>query len=391
MASIFVNTGKAQEALAIYERILPDAQRLAVLKPNDPKLLSQEAAIHSRMINILRGRNNTQALAHAREQVRLIEPLAKRFPQFALKQELSTGYSQLAAMIGEDEDQSQAAHYYELSLQIREGLLAEQPQNTVVRRGLIIAYGNYASHLASPWATNIGHPDKALVYLDKAVTLARELVSADPQNATAQHDLAAILIRRGTMVGTQRTEQESLKELDEAINLLDTQMKRSGSNPRIIGQITLAREYAGRLLTNMRQYSNAELYLRKSLEQSLALRQTDPGSNAAATQAVASAQALAELLAHKGEAAAATEFAQNSIQIANEVLAANPISNTAKMQLSKCWVAMARVKQLLGDKAASKEAAKRAIIIWKTVSDPGFIRVQQKFIRELEQLIDDPK
>ena len=43
----------------------------------------------------------------------------------------------------------------------------------------------------------------------------------------------------------------------------------------------------------------------------------------------------------------------------------------------------AKVKQLMGDRAASKEAARRTIIFWMTVSDLG--------LAQAEQLSDEPK
>ena len=65
----------------------------------------------------------------------------------------------------------------------------------MLRRNLLIVYGNYTMMLGVPASPNLGRPDEARIYAAKAVALARATVAADASDVTGRRDLAMILGR----------------------------------------------------------------------------------------------------------------------------------------------------------------------------------------------------
>jgi hypothetical protein len=98
----------------------------------------------------------------------------------------------------------------------REALLQSDPGNPIIRRNLLMAYGNYASLLGIPWSPNLGRPEEARIYAAKAVAIARTMVAADVNNATGKHDLGMSLSRLGTIDPAPGTAADSFATFEEA-------------------------------------------------------------------------------------------------------------------------------------------------------------------------------
>ena len=147
--------------------------------------------------------------------------LLSRYPDDAeLKQSLGSLLAAEAGALKSAGELEKAADLYSQSIQIREELLRNQPQDTLTRRNLMVAYGNYATTLGIPWGANLGRPAEARVYAAKAVALARESVSSDPQDATARYDLGIALSRQGMIDPPPGGAEDSLATLKEAGSLV---------------------------------------------------------------------------------------------------------------------------------------------------------------------------
>jgi hypothetical protein len=98
------------------------------------------------------------------------------------------------AVVGELD---RAAEFYRRSIQSREELLEVDPNNVGLQRSLIVVYGNYAAVLGAPWSPNLGRSEEARARAAKGVAIARAMVAADPQDATARLNLSMSLSKVG--------------------------------------------------------------------------------------------------------------------------------------------------------------------------------------------------
>ncbi len=144
-------------------------------------------------------------------------------------------------------------------------MLHDDPTNELIRRNLLVAYGNYATTLGVPTATNLGRPEEARVYASKAVTIARENVKADPQDATARRDLGMILGRLGMIDRASGKVAESLGQLRESAGLLEPLVIANPKSFEAASALADILEYQGRRLAALNQTAEAIQTYRRSM------------------------------------------------------------------------------------------------------------------------------
>ena len=85
----------------------------------------------------------------------------EQFPEdMDVKRELGSEYASAAASIADDPPA--AARYFERSILIREQILQARPEDILLRRDLIVVYGNYCRLLDIGWgAIQAGTPKLA--------------------------------------------------------------------------------------------------------------------------------------------------------------------------------------------------------------------------------------
>ena len=82
----------------------------------------------------------------------------------------------------------------------------------------------------------------------------------------------------------------------------------------------------------------------------------------------------------------ALSFAQSAVQRTSESFNADPSSNLFQYT---CHILVGHSPgaSTVGKRTATREPASRAIMIWKTVSEPTLLVSQQKRLQEAEQLL----
>jgi len=115
----------------------------------------------------------------------------------ALRDDLGLAYATLGQSFHRTLRLREAADLYRQALDIREGLVKENPDNTAYRHNLLVNYGNLADVLASqPWQ-NLGDTSGAIVMLEKAAALAELSRRTDPSDRGASFDLVNAKYRLG--------------------------------------------------------------------------------------------------------------------------------------------------------------------------------------------------
>ncbi len=180
----------------------------------------------------------TKALEHANRGIALDRELIAAHPtEPSLKQALGSLTAAAAGAYRGLGELEKSADAYRESINAREELMRVDPNDSALRRNLLIAYGNYSMLLGVPWSPNLGRTEEARVNAAKGVELARQMVAADPNNATARHDLGMILSRLGMIDPGPNGAGESLKSLEEARSLIDPILAANPQNAETANQV----------------------------------------------------------------------------------------------------------------------------------------------------------
>mgnify|MGYP003694243767 CR=1 FL=1 len=114
-----------------------------------------------------------------------------------LRNDLGLAYATLGQIFQRTLRLRDAADLYRRALDIREGLVNENPDNTTYRHNLLVNYGNLGDVLASqPWQ-NLGDTSGAIAVLEKAAALAELSRRTDPADRGASFDFVNAKCRLG--------------------------------------------------------------------------------------------------------------------------------------------------------------------------------------------------
>jgi len=390
-ADLIDSTGQRDRATAAFESLLPVAHRLGEMRPWDEEAAKQEAEIDGRLANDLQYGQTDRALEFADRQIKRLEALIERFggrnfPTADLKAELGSGLAVAASAATFRGDLEGAAGRYRQSIELREALLAAEPNNATLERNLMVAYGNYASILGMPWLPNLGRAGEARAACAKAVEMARRLASADPQDVTARIDLAAALSRLGSIQPRPGGESESLARLEEAIAISDPLVRANPKAASMAIHLVLARIYAGYRLEALGRGDEAEEQFRQSLAE--AEPHAASGYSTMIVHALTAEEALAMLYASRGERQQARSFAQRALARAQKYLAAAAQDDSRTARLAQAYFVVGSVEAKFANWDVAGEPAQAAAANWRLVRNPGVRATHRQAIRDTDALLE---
>jgi eukaryotic-like serine/threonine-protein kinase len=377
LADLMYVSNRTKEAIQIYIDLLPIAHRVS-LTPNSPIIVeAQEEAVENSLIYDLLPINPELALQHVNHGMALGRVLMARHPgDKTLKQGLGTMAAAAAGAYRNLGDLEKSAEYYRQSIDLREQLHHDDPNNIDVRRGLIITYGNYAALLDIPWSPNLGRPEEARTYAAKAVAVARDEVAADSKNATARLDLAMSLGRLGMVDPAPGDTAASIAALQEARSLIEPLAAANPKSTSMATNLAQVMEFEGRHLEESSQPAAAAETYRKALAL-LEPFATSPASPVM-PQYLADEQDLALLAASTGDHATAARLAQKALDMSEKIAALPPPSDTHVAALAHAWSVLASTQASAGANIPARQSAEKATQLWSSVQQPGLLTVYRK-------------
>jgi eukaryotic-like serine/threonine-protein kinase len=386
LADLDYHAGNDREAIQRNLALLPVAHRLAQALPNDPVAARQESAIEQALAITYLRTGDSKGLEHADRGVALMRELTARFPSDVdLKQALGSLLAAEAGALKNAGELEKSASLFRQSIQIRDDLLHNNPQDTLTRRNLMVVYGNYSSLLGSPISANLGRPDEARVYGDKAVALARESVASDPQDATARYDLGIALSRLGSIDPPPDKVSESLAHLQESYELVAPIAKanpKSAVNAYELADILYYR--SDRLQALGRNTEAIEGY-RKAMD---VLQPFLGSGNLVVTgENIYCEEGLAQIYASTGDHAAALEIAKQAVANAEKRNAVPPPSEYRTGGLVRAYAILAAVQEKEGEDGQARQSAERAAEIWKQIHNPGVISIHSGIMIDNAKLL----
>ena len=372
LAALAQQASQQEAAVQQLLKILPVAQRLGELRSGDFQAAKQEALVEWQLADYIQYTDPVRALDFCNREIALLHRLIARFPgEASLKQDLGVALGMAAGSETRRGELEHAGDLYRQSIESREQLLAANPNDIGLQRGLLVAYGNYATVLGIPWMPNLGRPEEARAACKRSVEMARRLASADAQNATARFDLGASLARLGSIDPPPGGVTESLDNLREAIAILEGALKTNSKAWLPASSLIIALEYAGHRLESLGKRDEAADQYKRAL--AIAEPYANAGNLSMISGVLANEEALALLYAGSANRAAALDFARRAEALAAKEYSGPKRGDTQTGNLAKACYVFAMVEMKFNEWTDARAMAMKAGALWPAIQNPGTI------------------
>jgi tetratricopeptide (TPR) repeat protein len=370
LADLQYRSGGRKAGIEEHIALLPVAHRLASHVPCTLNCRMQESILENELAYELLAFDPSAALEHANHGIALQRELLSKYPADKdVKQELGSLMAGAAAAYRSLGELERAADYYHESIDARESLLRDDPNDPLLRRNLLIAYGNYINVLGIPMSPNLGRFEEARLYALKGVSVARAMVAADPNNATARRDLGLILTRLGMLEPARDGIADSMSALEEARSLIEPIAKANPSSSEAANQVAYILEAEGHRKEAMGKPDEALA----SYRESIAILQPywDRKDKTVTLLYIINEQDLALLGATPGDAGAALQMSQQALTQTEDYAGQPPYLDRQVGALGRAWSNLAQVQAKVGQMDQARRSARQAIELWNTVKQPG--------------------
>jgi eukaryotic-like serine/threonine-protein kinase len=375
MGSVLDGTGDIAATIKAYETALPVVQVLIRLKPNDKEAAQNPGVFYNDFARALDPIDAPRAYDYARKHLDLIPGLLKQFPNDDdIADEAAVAHATMGDILARRGELTQALDQMRQNAQIRETILARHPDDAVRRRSLMLAYGHVAAILGSPMSLNLGDPKGAREYYDKAVAIAREIAQADPQDRTAQYDVASSLLRQAAVELPPSELPQALAGLREAAGILESLARSDPQAMRYPRSLVLAYVYAGYRLRDLGKTEEALAEMRRAVSVADSIMAAHPGDSQTLPQILKAEGEIANLLAARGDTAGALVHAQRNLSIAQKY-ANGPDPLVRVTFVGNAQLVLASVYKKMGKAQEARDAATKALAAWNS---PGALGVTQQ-------------
>jgi len=246
-----IERGQYTDALAA----LAKAEKLAH-KAESPDILS---AVLGTTASVLQSKGMfDESLKLHTDALNIQEELAKIDPFFNTW--VAGTLNNLGALLSDMGRPEDAKTRYERALEMREALLATDPQSSVYQSWVATTLNNLGALLK-----NMGRPEDAKTRYERALEIYEALLATDPQSSVYQSDVSMTLNNLGALLSDMgrpedtKTRYERALEMREALLATDPQSSVYQSN------VSMTLNNLGALLNNMGNKKGALNCYRKSL------------------------------------------------------------------------------------------------------------------------------
>lgn len=366
LANFMGHSRRENQAIAYDLELLPIARQLAPTKGCVQTCLSQEAFLEQELAKLLTAVDSQKAMDHAIHGVALMRGLVAKYPEDnEYAQDLGSMSAAVAAAYRSKGELATAAQFYQESIAVRERLLQLRPHSNLIRRNLMIAYGNYAVILGIPWSPNLNRPEEARLYAKKCVALAREIAKADPNDATARQDLGMSLGRLGMIDPAPGAESESLAVLQEAYPLLDVSVKANPKSAEPASRAALILEFIGRREESLGRKDEARASYDKALAGIMPF--LDAPNPALMSEYLALTEGITRLQIEQGSKNEALALAQEALRRAQAFSGEMPNNDVRMASLFKAWAQLSLTQQALAMQQPASESARESLNVWNAL------------------------
>jgi len=386
LADLRYRSGRRDQAAQELLELIPVAHRLSLVADCTLNCRTQEAELENQLTYQLLSFKPSQALEHAVRGIAIQRDLIAKYPnESILKGELG---SLMAGAGGADRslgELEKAGDYYRQSIEAREALMRVDPNDSALRRNLLIVYGNYSTLLGIPWSPNLNRPQEAREYAAKGVALAREMVAIDPDDATARHDLGMILSRLGMIDPGPDGAAQSLQSLDEARSLIEPIAAANTKSAETANQLAGIIETQGLRQKALGRYDQAA----QDYRQGMALLQPffELKNGTVTTQYLSLKMNLADLYASTGDPADALKLSEEALSQTKTFVGPAPLTDLHLANLASAWSNLAKVQDKVNRGDQARESAATASKLWESIQQPGILTAHRPAIADVRRIL----
>ncbi len=322
LGQLYSDTGKFGESeQSSYETIRLVEKMTAARTEVDPYLA---ATTHNRLGELARRKGDLQAaLEHQRRGFAFISDWAAKHPKADARGLWNLGYVRLGAALLRKGDLEEALEAYRQALRINEEQVANNPENVNVRRGLISRYQGVAAVLGDPDDLNLGRPDEALTYFRKALALAEELASIDPNNAQDKRAVANSAMYVAMMLRDSKP-AEAAALYRKSLLISEALYQASPENVEFRHTLALANRGLAYTLWRLGKQQEGLSGLRKALEYQLANFAKDPERTWSHRNIRRTYAVIGDLLLRQGDTDGALDHYRRAMETTEKLLMIHP-------------------------------------------------------------------
>lgn len=320
------------------------------------------AEAHMRLGELLDGTADPQAAEqHIAQALAIREDLYKQNPKNVdVRSDLARSY-RVAGDRQEMEGRAQAFYDMNLkALKLREGLLAEDPNNEAAQRQYADDLVRIGDSLGGPNQTNLGRYDEARQTYERALEIRQALASSNPSNAVGQRDLSNIYQRLGSLLEHTGDYQASLDMSRKGLAISERLFEADPANFEVRRDIMILNGQLGLAYLKLEDYSAAERSLRTALDVASELIVKNPLSERSHDDQAESSYEFALCLAATERDAEALEDLKWSVATWENLLAKQQDSGQYKFKMMRALAAMAGIHTRQKDYVTAREELQRA-------------------------------
>ena len=229
--------GDADKALSYYQRDLDISERLLAANPESAQAARDVSVSLNKLADFLANRglagDADKALSYYQRGLDVAERLLADNPESALAaRDVSVNLNTLADFLanrGLAGDADKALSCYQRGLDVRERLLAANPESGEAARDVSVSLNKLADFLANRGLA--GDADKALSYYQRGLDVRERLLAANPESAQAARDVSISLEKMADFLAKRGLAGDADKALSYYQRGLDVRERLLAANP----------------------------------------------------------------------------------------------------------------------------------------------------------------
>jgi tetratricopeptide (TPR) repeat protein len=341
MGDVLIRRGQpvdAETALGHYQRSLEIDEKLLAANPDSAEAARDVSVSLERLGDFLATRGGPgdadTALGHFQRSLEVREKLHAANPDSAqAARDVSVSLNKLGDFLakrGQEGDAATALGHYQRSLEVREKLLAANPDSAEAARDVSVSLNNLGVFLATRGQE--GDAATALGHYQRSLELAEKLLAANPDSAQAARNVSVSLNRLGDFLATRGQEGDAATALghyQRSLELAEKLLAANLDSAQAARDVCVSLNKLGDFLAKRGGSGDAETALghyQRDLEISEKLLAANPDSAEAALDVAISHERLGDYCRDHEQPGEAEAHYRHSLETWERMKAANPDS-----------------------------------------------------------------
>ena len=258
-------------------------------------------------------------------------------------------------------DSEAALGHYERSVEMRERLLAVNPESGQAARDVAVSLIKLGDFLARRGQS--GDSEATLGHYARSLELSERLLAVNPESRQAARDVAVSLIKLGDFLarrGKPGDEEAALRHYERSLELSERLLAASPESGQAARDVSVSVERLGDFLARRGRPGDADAalgYYARILEVGERLLGANPESGLAMRDLSVSLNKLGDFLSGRGkpgDAGVAMGHYERSLELRERLARANPESAQAAWDV---MISLERMAALMGEQAGGEEQA----------------------------------